>query len=40
MPPELEPEALDIIDGLLNLKSNDRYGCGPPGSKNDLESLK
>lgn len=31
---------MDIIDGLLRLDASQRYGCGPTGSKNDLESLK
>lgn len=40
MPRDLPPAAVDIIDGLLSLNINQRYGCGPPGSKYDLESLK
>ena len=40
MPHDLNPAAVDIIDGLLSLNINTRYGCGPSGSIYDLESLK
>jgi 3-phosphoinositide dependent protein kinase-1 len=40
IPNELEPEAVDIIDKLLQLDPADRLGAGPPGSKNDYEALK
>jgi len=36
----MDPDTIDIIDGLLSLKINDRYGCGPEGSQNDIENLK
>jgi hypothetical protein len=40
MPPDLDPASIDIIDGLLNLNISQRYGCGAPGSTNDIKSLK
>jgi 3-phosphoinositide dependent protein kinase-1 len=40
LPLDLPPDAIDIIDGLLNSNISERYGCGPIGSKNDIKALK
>jgi len=29
-----------MIDGLLKIDMNERYGCGLPGSNNDITALK
>lgn len=40
IPNDLEPEAVDIIDRLLQLDYRERLGAGPFGSANDFEALK
>ena len=40
VPNELEPDAVDIIDKLLQLDPRDRLGNGEPGSDFDWAALK
>ena len=40
VPNELEPDAVDIIDKLLQLDPRDRLGNGEPGSDYDWAALK
>lgn len=39
-PADFDPAARDIIDGLLKIDINERYGCGSSGAPNDIATLK
>ncbi len=39
-PKDMNPEAKDLIDQILQIKPSDRLGCGIPGSENDISAIK
>ncbi len=39
-PSDMEPEAKNLIDRMLDLDPVNRIGCGPPGSDNSFSMIK
>jgi len=39
-PPDMEPEAKNLIDRMLDLNPATRIGCSPPRTTNDISAIK